>query len=75
MRGLKEMKTVSTLLDDWVVHYNYVRSHQTLKGKTPAQASGIEIEDNWHTLVNNAIKHKTRKEIEQQEKPIMVIAK
>ena len=75
MRGLKEMKTVSTLLDGWVVHYNYVRSHQTLKGRTPAQASGIEIEDNWHTLVNNAIKHKTRKEMEQQENPIMVIAK
>lgn len=75
MRGLKETKTVSTLLDGWVVHYNYVRSHQTLKGKTPAQASGIEIKDNWHTLVNNAIKHKTRKEIEQQEKPMIVIAK
>ena len=62
-RGLKDAKTVETLLDGWVVHYNYIRSHQSLKGKTPAQASGMEIEDNWHTLIREAIKNQTKEEL------------
>ena len=76
MRGLKGMETVRTLLEGWVVHYNYVRKHQTLKGKTPAQVSGIDIEDDWHTLVKQAIKNEVKAEMKQQkEQPIMVIAK
>lgn len=76
MRGLKDEETVRTLLKGWVVHYNYVRKHQSLKGRTPAEACGIEGKDEWHTLVDEAIKHRTQKEIEQQrEKPLRVIAK
>lgn len=74
MRGLKGMETVRGLLEGWVVHYNYVREHQTLKGKTPAQASGIEIENSWHTLVNEAIRKEVIEEM-KEEKPMMVIAK
>ena len=45
-RGLKEEETVRTLLTEgWFVHYNFVRPHQSLEGKTPAQASGIEIKN------------------------------
>lgn len=76
MRGLKGMETVRTLLDGWIVHYNYVRLHQTLKGKTPAQASGIDIENSWHTLVTEAVRDETKAEIEQRkEKTMVVIAK
>lgn len=32
-RGLKEAKTVETLLEGWTVHYNYVRKHESLKGQ------------------------------------------
>jgi len=75
MRGLKGMETVRTLLEGWVVHYNYVREHQTI-GKTPAQASGIEMEKSWHTLVKKAIRKEVKKEMkEQEEKPLMVVAK
>jgi len=78
-RGLKEMETVDTLLEGWVVHYNYVRKHQTL-GKTPAQASGIEIKNDWHVLVKEATKSMTEIEMNQKsqsqkEQEIMVIAK
>ena len=62
-RGLKDEQTVRTLLEGWVVHYNYIRSHQSLKGKTPAQASGIEIEDNWHRLIKEATKNQTKEEL------------
>jgi transposase-like protein len=55
-RGLKGEETVRTLLEGWVVHYNYVRKHQTL-GKTPAQASGINVKNDWHLLVQEATKN------------------
>ena len=67
------METVRTLLEGWTVHYNFIRGHQTLKGKTPAQASGIDIENNWHTLVKEAIKSEVRTEMKKEKKPIMVI--
>jgi transposase-like protein len=69
MRGLKGEETVRTLLDGWVVHYNYVRKHQTLK-MTPAQASGLNVKNDWYDLVKDATKSMARKEekrIEQIE--------
>ena len=62
-RGLKDAKTVETLLKGWVVHYDYVREHQSLGGKTPAQASGIDIENSWHTLIRRAIKNNVQEEL------------
>jgi transposase-like protein len=80
-RGLKETTTVDTLSEGWVVHYNYVRKHQTL-GKTPAQVSGIDMKADWHILVKEATRSMTETEIAQknenqkrEEQPIMVIAK
>jgi transposase-like protein len=61
-RGLKDEETVRTLLEGWVVHYNWVRKHQTLKGRTPAQASGINMEGDWHLLVKEATKSEALKE-------------
>jgi transposase-like protein len=68
-RGLKGEETVRTLLEGWVVHYNYVRKHQTLK-KTPAQASGIYRDYDWHSLVKEA----TRNEALKREKQVQQIA-
>lgn len=67
MRGLKDEETVRTLLEGWVVHYNYVRKHQSLKGKTPAQACGIEMKNDWHTLIKKSIRNKTKEEIDVKE--------
>jgi hypothetical protein len=66
-RGLKGEETVRTLLEGWVVHYNYVRKHQTLKGKTPANASGINVENNWNSLIRSAIADKTKSELSMKE--------
>lgn len=60
-RGLKGEETVRTLLDGWVVHYNYVRKHQTIK-MTPAQASGLNVKNDWHSLVKDATKSMAKKE-------------
>ncbi len=38
------------------VHYNFVRKHQALGGKTPADASMIKVEgkNKWKTIIQNA---------------------
>ena len=71
MRGLKGEQTTRTLLKGWVAHYNYVRKHQSL-GKTPAQASGIELEDSWHVLIKRAIKRETEEELSNEQQPLVI---
>lgn len=44
MRGLKDEEKSKTLLDGWVIHYNFLRPHQSLGGKTPAQVVGIHLD-------------------------------
>ena len=71
-RGLKGEETVRTLLEGWVVHYNYVRKHQTIK-MTPAQASGINMKNDWHLLVKEATKYNaTHKELDRKPIEVMV---
>jgi putative transposase len=43
MRGLKSPITAKLVLDGWLIHYNYFRPHEGLKGSTPAQAAGINF--------------------------------
>jgi len=72
-RGLKGEGTVRTLLEGWVVHYNYVRKHQTIK-MTPAQASGLNVKNDWYSLVKDATKNEAKKE-EKQVRQIEVTVK
>ncbi len=57
MRGLKKPET--PILRGYRIYHNYLRPHEGLKGKTPAEAAGIRIEgDNkWLTLIQNASRH------------------
>lgn len=68
-RGLKDEETVRTLLEGWVVHYNYVRKHQTIK-MTPAQASGLNVEPDWNVLVKEATKDEA---LRREEKRIVEV--
>jgi len=54
MRRLKRKDT--PILKGYQVFHNYVRPHQTLDGKTPAEVCGIKVEgkNRWFTLVQNA---------------------
>jgi transposase-like protein len=54
MRGLKKRDT--PILKGYQIYHNYVRPHQGLNGKTPADACGIEIkgDNKWMTLIQNA---------------------
>lgn len=56
MRGLKRMDT--PILKGTQIYHNFIKPHEGLNGKTPAQACGIEVqgEDKWLTLIQNASK-------------------
>jgi putative transposase len=55
MRGLKKMDT--PILKGYQLYHNYIRAHEALDGKTPAEKCGIKIEgkNKWITLIQNSI--------------------
>ena len=57
MRGLKDFESTNALLEGYTVHYNFVREHQSLGGKTPAQAARMDVPNNWKGLIEEATKH------------------
>lgn len=71
-RGLKHYDTAKKWLDGYVVNYNFVKPHISLKGKTPAQASGLDLKADWGELIQEATKTKTKQEIKI---PIEVVTK
>lgn len=61
MRGLKINET--PILTGYQIYHNYIRPHESLDGKTPADLCGITIEgkNKWLTLIQNA---STKKDFE-----------
>jgi len=58
MRGLKTTST--PILKGYQIFHNYIRSHEALEGKTPAEACGIKVEgkDKWLTIIQNATRYR-----------------
>jgi putative transposase len=58
MRGLKTNDTA--ILKGYQLFHNYIRPHEALNGKTPAESCGIKVEgeNKWLTLIQNASKQK-----------------
>lgn len=54
MRTLEKSDT--PIVSGIQIFHNYIKPHQGLKGKTPAEAAGIEIKgkDKWLTVIQNA---------------------
>jgi transposase-like protein len=55
MRGLKTEKTPILPMQD--IYYNFIRPHQALEGKTPAEKAGVELNLNgnkWLGLIKKA---------------------
>ncbi len=59
MRGLKKMDT--PILTGYQIFHNFIRAHEALKGRTPAEACGIKVqgENKWLTIIQNASKSST----------------
>src|SRR5271157_3683955 len=58
-RGLKTKET--PILKGYQIYHNYIRPHESLDGRTPAEACGIKVEgeNKWKTLIQNASKDRT----------------
>jgi len=54
MRGLKTKDTL--ILKGYQIFHNYIREHEGLEGRTPAEACGITVQgkNKWLTLIQNA---------------------
>ena len=57
MRGLKSFESTRAILEGYTIHYNCVRPHQSLGGKTPAQVARMNTPNNWKGLIEEATKH------------------
>jgi hypothetical protein len=56
MRTLKNPD--SPILAGYQIYHNYIRPHEALDGRTPADLAGIRVEgeNKWLTLIQNASK-------------------
>ena len=54
MRTLEKSDT--PILSGMQIFHNFIRPHQALKGKTPAELAGIKVngENKWLTIIQNA---------------------
>lgn len=67
MRGLKNFESAHEFTNGWLVHYNYLRPHESLNDITPAQAAGVEYPyRNWAEIIRN---HKPSKRIIIEHQP------
>jgi len=57
MRGLKTENTAKTMIESYRAYYNFIRPHQALNGKTPAQQANVALElgrNKWLSLIKEA---------------------
>ncbi|GAG59600.1 unnamed protein product [marine sediment metagenome] len=56
------VENAEEMLKGWFVHFNFIRPHQSLNGKTPAEAAGINlnINDGWGDLIELATRYETK---------------
>jgi len=58
MKGLDDAETAQTMMDGLRIHYNFLRPHGALNGKTPAQKANIEPDRaEWMSLIKKASQH------------------
>ena len=52
MRGLKDIESAKLFTQGWLLYYNYLRPHESLSGRTPAQFAGVKYPyRNWQDIV------------------------
>jgi len=72
MRGLKTPETALTILDGWLVYYNFFRPHESLGNKTPAEKAGLNIPlKDWLDVVKESKGSKRYTSLYPREKVIL----
>lgn len=57
MRSLKN-KEENQVIDGWRIYYNFIRPHQSLNGKTPAEMAGLDLNlerNKWLSLIKKSV--------------------
>jgi transposase-like protein len=80
MRGLKNFETALDFTEGWLAHYNYLRPHESLQGKTPAEVAGINYPyHNWADIirlhkpsVRIVIEHQPREPIHLENRRVRI---
>lgn len=60
-RGLKEIPSSRIFVEGFKNYYNFIRPHQALNGKTPAEIAGINLNldgNKWMNLIKESIENK-----------------
>jgi len=66
MRGLKNIESAIEFTKGWLVHYNFLRPHEALHDKTPAEVAGVDYPyKNWADIT----RHKPSKPIIIEHQP------
>ena len=56
MRGLKDIGTAMQFIDGFLINYNYLKIHEGLKGKTPAQVAKIDYPyRTWSDIIRQPV--------------------
>lgn len=54
MRGLKNLETAIDFTNGYLAYYNYLRPHESLEDRTPAEVAGISYPyRNWDDVIRN----------------------
>ena len=46
------------MIDGWRIYYNFIRPHQALDGKTPAEMANLDLhlgENKWLSLIKQSV--------------------
>ncbi len=57
MRGFKNEESAQQILEGFRAYYNFIRKHQSLQGKTPAEMANIDLnlkDNRWMALIKKA---------------------
>jgi len=59
-RGLKELPQSRIFIEGFKNYYNFIRPHQALNGKTPAEIAGINLNldgNKWMNIIKESVEH------------------
>jgi transposase-like protein len=57
MRGFKKEESAQQILEGFRAYYNFIRKHQSLNGKTPAETANINLgleRNRWMDLIKKS---------------------
>ena len=75
MRGLKNFETAHDFTQGYLAYYNYLRPHESLDNKTPAEITGISYPyQNWDDVIRN-YKPKAKIEVTHVERGTLKLPK